>query len=68
MIAAELLAQGAAHEIADAAALQRDALLLLGDRARREAMATAAGQWQRGNAGAVERTISVIRAELVKLP
>lgn len=68
VIAAELLAQGAAHEVADAAALQREVLLLLGDRARREAVAAAAGRWQRSNAGAVERTISVIREELAKLP
>jgi 3-deoxy-D-manno-octulosonic-acid transferase len=67
MISAELLAQGAAHEVANAAVLQREVSLLLGNRARREAMATAAGQWQRSNVGAVDRTIRVIREELAKL-
>ena len=66
-ISAELIAKGAAIEVADAAALPRDVLSLLGDRAIRERMAAAAVRWQRSNAGAVERTIGVVREELLKL-
>ena len=68
VIAAELRSQGAAQEVADANALQSEVVNLLGDRHRREAMARAAGEWQRSNAGAVDRTLRVIREELAKLP
>ena len=66
VIAAELRAQGAALEVADAAALQTEVLRLLTDRAARETMARAAGAWQRANAGAVDRTLAVIREELAR--
>lgn len=66
-IAAELVASGAARETADASALAESVSELLGDPERREAMAAAAGQWQRNNAGAVDRTLAVIREELAKL-
>lgn len=66
MISRELLARGAAHEVADAAALTREVRLLLGDTVRRQAMATEAGRWQRENAGAVERTLAVIHEELAR--
>ena len=67
VIAAELVAAGAALEVADAAALLREATRLLTDRERREQMAAAAGRWHRANAGAVDRTLAVIREELAKL-
>lgn len=67
VITAELVAAGAALEVADHASLLRETNGLLTDRSRREAMAAAAGQWHRANAGAVDRTLAVIRAELAKL-
>jgi 3-deoxy-D-manno-octulosonic-acid transferase len=66
-IAAELLACGAAKEVPDARGLAREVAGLLGDVQRRAAMADAAGRWQRENAGAVERTLAVIRGELAKI-
>ncbi len=65
-IAAEMLACGAAAEVLDGRALTETVTTLLGDPARRAAMARAAGEWQRTNAGAVERTLAVIREELAK--
>jgi len=50
--------------VADAAALSSAAEALLRDGAQRAALAQAAAQWRRENAGAVERTLAVIRAEL----
>lgn len=66
-IAGELVAAGAARTVADPAALRAAVCALLADARSREAMASAAGQWQRNNAGAVERTLAVIREELAKL-
>jgi 3-deoxy-D-manno-octulosonic-acid transferase len=66
-IAAELRAEGAAHEVADEAALIMEVHTLLQDAPRREAMAAAAGRWHRRNAGAVARTVELIREELAKL-
>jgi 3-deoxy-D-manno-octulosonic-acid transferase len=63
-IAKELLAQGAAIRVADAEALAATAAELLGDRSRRETLATAAQAWHRANAGAMERTLAVVRAVL----
>jgi 3-deoxy-D-manno-octulosonic-acid transferase len=67
VIANELIAQGAAHEVADGLALQREVVSLLEDSARRDAMAAAAVRWHRSNAGAVERTIGFIREELATI-
>ncbi len=64
----DLVARGAAREIADAAALGLAVEELLRDPARRTDLAVAAGRWRRENAGAVERTLAVLRAELAKLP
>jgi 3-deoxy-D-manno-octulosonic-acid transferase len=64
LIARDLLARGAALEVADAAALAATAAALLPDAARRAEIAAAAGRWHRDNAGAVERTLAVIRTEL----
>lgn len=66
VIAAELRGQGAAVEVADAAALQIEVVRLLMEGAARETMAKAAGAWQRANAGAVDRTLAVIREELTR--
>ena len=66
-IARELLACGAAAEVADEFALASEAPALLADAPRRAAMAEAAGGWHRANAGAVERTLAVLHDELAKL-
>lgn len=63
-IARDLLARGAAVEVSDPAALAARVATLLGDEAARAQLAAAAGQWRRENAGAVARTLAVIRAEL----
>jgi 3-deoxy-D-manno-octulosonic-acid transferase len=67
LIASDLVARGAAREVADANALAAEVKTLLADDARRAALATAAGQWRRENAGAVARTLAVIREELAKV-
>ena len=67
LIARDLIARGAALEVADAAALADRAAGLLPDAIRRGEIAAAAGKWHRDNAGAVERTLAVIRAELAEL-
>ena len=67
LIARDLLARHAARPVADAAALADAAAELLGDAAARGQLAAAAGEWRRDNAGAAERTLAVIRAELAKL-
>jgi len=66
-ISRDLLARGAALVVKDAAALAETATQLLASPARRAELSAAAGQWQRDNAGAVERTLAVIREELAKL-
>ena len=67
-IAKDLLARGAAVEVLDAARLADEAVALLRDSARREALAAAAAAWRREHAGALERTVAIIRAELAALP
>lgn len=67
VIAAELVARGAATQVAGAAELEDGVRVLLLDEVRRAEMATAAGAWRRENAGAVERTLAVIREELSKV-
>jgi 3-deoxy-D-manno-octulosonic-acid transferase len=67
-IARDLAARGAAREVADAAALVAEAPELLREKAGREALATAAAAWHRENAGAVARTLTVVREELAALP
>ena len=63
----DLLARGAAREVADATALTTAAEELLRDVTRRAALATAAAKWHRDNGGALARTLAVIREELAKL-
>lgn len=65
-IADELLQRGAAHEVADDAVLVHEITSLLRDANRSLRMASAAAQWHRENAGAVQRTADVIRDELEK--
>jgi 3-deoxy-D-manno-octulosonic-acid transferase len=67
IIARELVARGAAQEVADEKGLIDAVRSLLVDAGRRGAMAAAAVRWQRENAGAVDKTIAVIRAELKKV-
>jgi 3-deoxy-D-manno-octulosonic-acid transferase len=66
-IARDLLARGAALEVADAAALAAEVAVLLGQADRREALAAAAAVWRRENAGAIASTLTVIREELAAL-
>lgn len=68
LIAQELLERGAARQVEDAAELKTAILELCGDPERRAALALAASEWHRNNAGAVDRTLRVIREELAKLP
>ena len=67
LIARDLLARQAAVQVADPAALAERAAALLGDAAQRASLSAAAGGWQRDNAGAMDRTLAVIREELAKL-
>lgn len=67
LLTQDLLARGAAREVADAAALAETAQELLRDASRREALAAAAAAWRRDNAGAVARTLEIIREELAKV-
>jgi 3-deoxy-D-manno-octulosonic-acid transferase len=65
-ISRELLEQGAAVQVTDAEELATVAVELLGDSVRREALATAAKAWHRSNAGAVARTLAVMREVQVR--
>jgi 3-deoxy-D-manno-octulosonic-acid transferase len=67
LLSRDLLARGAARDVTDAAALAEVAQELLRDSSKREALALAATAWRRENAGAVARTLAVIREELAKL-
>jgi len=67
VIAQDLIARGAARVVADPAALARTAAQLLRAGVERQALAAGAAQWRRDNAGAVERTLAVIRDELQRL-
>ena len=67
VLADDLIARGAAHQVADATALAGDAQALLRDAAQRERLAAAAANWHRDNAGALDRTLAAIREELGKI-
>ena len=67
LIARELLARGAAREVQDPAGLGVACEELLRDPAQRAALAAAAGKWREENAGAVGKTLTVIRSELSRL-
>jgi 3-deoxy-D-manno-octulosonic-acid transferase len=66
LIARDLVARGAACEVPDAAALGSMTLELLRDARSREELAAAAGRWRHDNAGAVARTLAILREELAK--
>jgi 3-deoxy-D-manno-octulosonic-acid transferase len=63
-IARDLLARGAAREVADAVQLGSACEELMRDPTRRDALANAAARWRSENLGAVERTLAAIREEL----
>lgn len=67
VIAGELVEQRAAVRIGSAEELATTAAALLRDADRREALAAAALVWHAKNAGAVERTLAVVREELAKV-
>jgi 3-deoxy-D-manno-octulosonic-acid transferase len=66
-ISKDLLARGAALQVADARGLEREVVALLADRPRREAMTEAAAAWKRDTGGGVERTLGAIRREFAKI-
>ncbi len=66
-ISRDLLARHAAVQVKDAAALTAAAVDLLSNTDHRRDLALAAGRWRQDNAGAVERTLAVIREELAAL-
>jgi 3-deoxy-D-manno-octulosonic-acid transferase len=68
LIAADLLARGAACEVRDRVTLAAEVAGLRRDDARRAGLAAAAGQWRRANAGAVGRTLKVILDALEQGP
>jgi 3-deoxy-D-manno-octulosonic-acid transferase len=68
VIASELIEQGAAVRVGTAAELATTAAGLLRDAGRREVLAKAVLAWHAKNAGAVARTLAVVREELAKLP
>lgn len=66
-VAPDLLARGAARQVADPSALVLGVQELLRDSAQRAALAAAAARWRTENIGAVERTLQVVREELARL-
>ena len=67
LLSRDLLARGAAREVADAEALAEVVQELMRNSGRRAVLATAALVWRTANAGALAKTLSVIREELAKL-
>lgn len=67
-ISEDLLSRRAAARVMSADELSKTALTLLRDATQRAAMAQAAQDWHRANAGAVARTVKHLRKELAKLP
>jgi len=66
-ISEDLLLRGAARRVADAPALVRESLLLLGDRALRQEASAASAAWRRENGGGVDRTLAAIRREFAAI-
>ena len=66
-IARDLVARGAARVVSGPDPLTDAVRELLGDPARRAALASAALAWHRDNAGAMARTLAAIREELARL-
>lgn len=67
-IAEELLSRGAARQVTGRKDLAVQVAKLFHDPAQRAALAKAAATWHRENAGAIDRTWRIIRAELAKAP
>jgi 3-deoxy-D-manno-octulosonic-acid transferase len=67
VIANDLVSRGAAQIVPGEAALATMTANLLREESRRLALARAAAAWHRDNAGAVARTLAVIREELAKV-
>jgi 3-deoxy-D-manno-octulosonic-acid transferase len=67
VIADELKAEGAAVRVSSGAELVMMAEALLRDGNRRRALAAAAAAWHARNAGAVGRTLAVVREELARI-
>jgi 3-deoxy-D-manno-octulosonic-acid transferase len=63
-LAGDLVSRGAARRVEDGAGLAEQVSLLLRDPASRDGLARAAEAWHRDNAGAMDRTLAVIREEL----
>jgi 3-deoxy-D-manno-octulosonic-acid transferase len=63
-LARDLTARGAARRVENAAGLVAVVPALLADAGLREQLAAAARQWHRDNAGAMERTVAALEAEL----
>ena len=66
VIANDLVTRGAARVVADPAELQATVEELARDDAKRSALAAAAVRWHGENAGAVDRTLAVIREEIAR--
>jgi 3-deoxy-D-manno-octulosonic-acid transferase len=66
LIVRDLLERHAAVRVKDAASLARTTTELIADSARRSELASAAAEWRHDNAGAVGRTLDVVREELRK--
>jgi 3-deoxy-D-manno-octulosonic-acid transferase len=67
LIARDLLTRGAAMEVQDSESLAVASEKLLRDSDLRATHANAAARWRSDNVGAVERTLAVIRDELLTL-
>jgi 3-deoxy-D-manno-octulosonic-acid transferase len=67
LIADELLDRRAAVEVSDGGELVAAVLELFGHPEHRDTMAAAAALWHKQNAGALQRTLDVVREELAKL-
>jgi 3-deoxy-D-manno-octulosonic-acid transferase len=65
-IAEELLAHGAARQVTTPKDLALQVTRLFHDAPQRQALAKAAAAWHRENAGAIDRTWRIIRAELAR--
>lgn len=66
VISGELLKCGAAYEVPGSTALSEVVAKLLRDGSARESLAREAARWHRANAGAIDRTLAVIRDVLAR--
>ena len=65
-ISRDLISRGAAREVADANALADAVVALLANDAIRRTLGAAAARWQQDNAGAIGRTLAVLREEILR--